>query len=285
MTDMGNFRTVIDNLPFAEGPRWHGGALYLSDMHGGRVLKVEEGVEPELVAQLDDATSGIGWLPDGRMLVVAMHGRKVMRREPDGTMVVHADLQDVATFDANDMIVAGDGTAYVGNFGFSLFPLGEPRPAALIRVAPDGTVSIAAEDLWFPNGIALTEDGRTLIVAESFAFRLTAFTVQADGTLGDRRVWAALQHGEAPDGLCLDAEGAAWVALPSQEKFVRVREGGEIVESIPVPDHALACVLGGPDRRTLYMAMSRDLEPEKCQAYRSGKVLAMEVGVAGSGRP
>lgn len=282
---MRSLRTVIDKLVFAEGPRWRDGALYFSDMHARRVLKVGDAGKVEVIAQIDDATSGLGWLPDGRLLVVAMHGRRVMRRERDGAMVVHADLGEVATFHANDMIVAADGTAYVGNFGFSIFPLGEPRAATLARVAPDGTVSAAAEELWFPNGIALTGDGRALVVAESGAFCLTAFTVSADGALSDRRVWAALGEGNAPDGICLDAEGAAWVALPHQKKFVRVREGGEIVETIEVSDHALACALGGPERRTLYMTVSLELEPEKCLSNPSAAVLAAEVDVPGEGRP
>lgn len=278
-------RPVIDKLTFAEGPRWHDGALYISEMHSRRALKIVDAGKAEVIAQLDDATSGLGWLPDGRLLVVAMHERKVMRRERDGAMVIHADLGKVATFHANDMIVAADGTAYVGNFGFPIFPLGEPRPATLARVAPDGVVSAAAEDLWFPNGIALTGDGRTLVVAESGAFCLTAFAVNADGTLSNRRVWAALGEGNAPDGVCLDAEGAAWVAIPHQKKFVRVREGGEIVETITVKDHAIACVLGGPGRRTLYMTMSLELEPEKCLSNPSAAVLAAEVDVPGDGRP
>jgi sugar lactone lactonase YvrE len=278
-------RTIVDGLAFAEAPRWHDGALYISDMHGKRVLRIGDAGEVETVARLDDATSGLGWLPDGRLLVVAMQSRKVMRREPDGTMAVHADLADIATFHANDMIVAADGTAYVGNFGFSIFPLIDPRPAVLARVSPDGTVTAAAGDLWFPNGIALTDDGRTLVVAESGAFCLTAFTVHADGSLSDRRIWAALGAGNAPDGLCLDAEGAAWVAIPHHKRFVRVREGGEVVETIMVEDHALACVLGGPDRRTLYMAVSRELEPDKCLANPSASVLAVEVDIPGAGRP
>ncbi len=279
-------RTVVDGLTFAEGIRWHDGAVYFSSMHDGRVRRIGPGGKAEVVATLDDdATSGLGWLPDGRMLVVAMHGRNVMRREPDGRMVVHAALDDVATFHANDMVVARDGTAYVGNFGFQLFPLLDPRPAALARVAPDGSVSVAAPDLWFPNGIALTPDERTLIVAESGGYCLTAFTRAADGTLTDRRPWAMLGDGNPPDGFCLDAEGAAWIAIPSTGKFIRVREGGEVVETISVDRHALACVLGGPERRTLYMAVSREIEPEKCLADPGGAVLLAEVDVPGAGRP
>jgi sugar lactone lactonase YvrE len=183
------------------------------------------------------------------------------------------------------MVVAPDGTAYVGTFGFSLFPFGDPCMASLARVAPDGRVSVAADNLFFPNGIALTDDGRTLIVAESMACRLTAFSVNPDGTLSDRRVWAVLGEGRAPDGICLDAEGAAWVAVPQQKAFVRVREGGDMLETIAVPDHALACVLGGEDRRTLYMTTSAEVEPDKCLANPSASLLMTRVDVAGAGRP
>ena len=253
---MRDIETIADGLIFAEAPRWHDGALHITDMHGGHVLRIGDDGAVTIEAKLDDMTSGLGWLPDGRLLVVSMADRKVMRREPDGQMVEHADLNGIATFHCNDMIVAADGTAYVGNSGFSLFPMGEPRTAAVARVDPAGDVNVAAADLWFPNGLAITADGGTLVVAESAGYCLTAFAIGSDGTLSDRRVWAPLAAGHAPDGLCLDAEGAAWVAVPHLRKFIRVREGGEVVETIAVDRHALACALGGPERRTLYMAVS-----------------------------
>ncbi len=282
---MRSLTTIASGLPFAEGPRWRGGALYVSDMHGRRVLRVGEGGVLETVAELDAATSGLGWLPDGRLLVVAMEPRKVMRVEADGRVVEHADLSAIATHNANDMITAADGTAYVGNFGFSLFPLGEPCATDLAKVSPDGRVSVAADYLFFPNGIALSADGRTLIVAESAAYYLTAFAVGAQGELTDRRVWAPLGANEAPDGVCLDAEGAAWVAVPHARKFVRLREGGEVLETIDVTDHALACCLGGADRRTLFMTTSLELEPQACLANPSASVLATQVEAPGAGAP
>ena len=282
---MRSLTTLVDGLAFAEGPRWHDGALFISDMHGHRVLRIDEGGDVAVVATCDGATSGLGWLPDGRLLVVEMERRRVMRLEPDGRLVQHADLSGIATWHANDMIVAADGTAYVGNFGFSLFPLGELRTAAVARVTPDGRASVGADGLLFPNGLAITPDGATLIVAESAAYSLTAFTIAADGTLADRRVWAAFPDDEAPDGLCLDEEGAAWVAIPHKKKFVRVREGGEILETIAVDDVALACVLGGPDRRTLFLLTSREIEPEKCLSALGARVLVTRVEVTGVGRP
>lgn len=282
---MRNLRTLKDGLIFAEAPRWHDGALHISDMHGRRVLRIDADGTTTIIAEIDDMTSGLGWLPDGRMLVVAMAGRKVMRQEHDGRMVEHADLSGIAKFHCNDMVVAENGTAYVGNFGFSLFPMGNPCPAAIACITPEGQASIGAADLWFPNGIAVTADGGTLIVAESAGFCLTAFARAADGTLSDRRVWAQLETDHAPDGICLDAEGAAWVAIPHYKKFVRVHEGGEVVETIDVERHALACALGGLNRRTLFMTMSTELEPEACLTNPTAAVLATEVDIAGVGRP
>lgn len=278
-------RTIMGGLAFAEGPRWHDGALYIADMHGHRVLRFEAEGAPKVVAQFEGPVSGLGWLPDGRMLVVSMNDRRLMRREADGSIGVHADLSDIATWHANDMAVAADGTAYVGNFGFSLHPLGTPCSAVLARVSPQGAASAAADELWFPNGIAISAGGRTLIVAESGAFRLTCFDIGPEGTLSGRRVWAQLRPGQSPDGLCLDAEGAAWVALPNDKAFIRVREGGEVVETIDVADAALACVLGGPNRRTLFMTMSRELEPDRCRADPSASVMAADVEIAGVGTP
>ena len=282
---MRDVRTIVDGLIFAEAPRWHEGSLHISDMHGRRVLRIGDDDAVTTVAEIDDMTSGLGWLPDGRLLVVSMAARKVMRRETDGRVVEHADLGSIATFHCNDMIVAADGTAYVGNFGFSLFPVGDPCPAAVARITPEGEASVGAADLWFPNGIAITADGGTLIVAESAGYCLTAFTIAADGSLSGRRVWAQLEAGHAPDGICLDEEGAAWVAIPHLKHFVRVREGGEVAETIAVERHALACALGGADRRTLFMTVSTELEPEKCLANPTAAVLATEVDVPGAGRP
>lgn len=200
-------------------------------------------------------------------------------------MVEHADLNEIATFHCNDMVVGEDGTAYVGNFGFSLFPIGTPCAAAVARITADGDATVGAPDLLFPNGLAITADGRTLIVAESMGLCLTAYKIGRNGALSDRRLWASLGEGNAPDGICLDAEDAAWVAIPHQRKFVRIREGGEVVETIPVEGYALACVLGGPERRTLYMAISQHIEPDDCLADPAAAVLATDVEVSGAGRP
>ena len=281
---MREVRTIVDGLVFAEGPRWHEDALHISDMHGQRVLRIGDDGSVTTEAEIDDMTSGLGWLPDGRLLVVSMAARKIMRRESDGRMVEHADLSEIATFHCNDMIVGTDGTAYVGNFGFSLFPMCDPCTAAVARVTPAGQASVGAANLWFPNGLAITGDGRTLIVAESAGFCLRAFAISADGTLSDRRVWAQLETGHAPDGICLDEEGAAWIAVPHLNKFIRVREGGELLETICVERHALACAMGGLNRRTLLMTVSHELEPERCLDVWSQRLMVQQPRASGRKR-
>src|SRR5262249_55560110 len=227
--------------------------------------------------------SGLGWLPDGRLLVVSMTDRRLLRLDPSGLSVV-ADLSDVATFHCNDMVVDRQGRAYIGNFGSDFEGGGAPRPAVLALVLPDGTVRVAAEELAFPNGTVLTADGRTLIVGESFGARLTAFDVAADGSLSRRRVWAALE-GAVPDGICLDAENAVWVASPLSKEVLRVREGGDVVERVSTAAQAIACMLGGPERRTLFVLTARALNREACRTQRSARIEMVEVDVPGAGLP
>ena len=286
-------RTVLDGLWFGEGPRWYESALWFSDMHGHRVVRTTlDGTHETVVEVTHDEPSGLGWLPDGRLLVVAMETQRLLRLEPNGALVEHADLSGLARGSINDMIVAADGTAYVGDMGARIHEGGERRPGQTIRVDPDGTVSTAADDLESPNGHILTEDGRTLIVAESAASRLTAFTVNPDGSLTDRRVFAELQPEKPgipvapPDGICLDAEGAVWVADPIGARVFRVREGGEVTDSIAfdgvIP---VACVLGGPNRRTLLMCVAKDWKREVVRQAPTGRIDAVEVDVPGAGRP
>ena len=287
-------RTVISGLAFGEGPRWHDGALWFSDMHGHVVIRSTVEGETTTIAEVThDEPSGLGWLPDGRLLVVAMETGKLLRRESDGTLVEHADLSGLARGSINDMIVAADGTAYVGDMGARLSVEGGERvPGQSIRVAPDGSVSCAADDLASPNGHILTDDGRTLIVAESGASRLTAFDVQLDGTLTNRRTYADLAPEKEgvnfapPDGICLDAEGAVWVADPIGARVFRVMEGGDVTDSIPfdgvIP---VACVLGGDDRRTLFMCVAAHWRRDIVTASRTGRIDAVAVDVPGAGRP
>ena len=276
-------KVLLDGLVFPEGPRWRDGVLWFSDMHAGRVMSVDVAGRSEVIVEVPNCPSGLGWLPDGRLLIVSMNDRKLLRLDPGGLSEV-ADLSDIATFHCNDMVVDAQGRAYVGNFGFD-FAAGEPLvPAALALVTPDGAVRVAASDLEFPNGTVITPDGKTLIVGESFGGRLTAFDILPDGMLANRRVWAQLE-GAVPDGICLDAEGAIWVASPLSSEVLRVREGGAVARRIAVETQAIACMLGGADRRTLFILTAGSVDPERAKKEKRGRIEAIEVDVAGAGYP
>jgi sugar lactone lactonase YvrE len=275
---------VASDLVFGEGPRWHDDALWWSDMHDARVLKLGPTGAVETVCRVEGRPSGLGWLPGGDLLVVSMTDRRVLRLGVDGALATHADLSKVAPRRANDMVVDRRGRAYVGNFGFD-FDRGEPvAPTVLALVMPDGAVSVVAEDLYFPNGSVITEDGRTLIVAETWGARLTAFDIADDGTLSNRRVWAQLPETAVPDGICLDAEGAVWVASPTANACLRVKDGGEIAERIEIGRGAFACMLGGEDRRTLYMCTADSTDGDALKK-RTGRIEAVKVAVPGAGLP
>lgn len=278
-------KTLISDLAFGEAPRWREGRLFFSDIHADRVMTYHPEHGLEVVATFDGPVSGLGWLPDGRMLVVSMHDRKVLRENPEGGFVEHADLSQVATWHANDMVVAANGDAYVGNFGFALTPPIEVKLAHLARVTPTGEVSIAASDLLFPNGTVITPDGRTLVIGESGMRSLTAFDLGADGALTNRRNWASLPDDAFPDGICLDAEGAIWVASPPTREVLRVREGGEILERITTEQEAIACMLGGADGKTLFICTAQTTDPESCRQNRTARLLSVQVDVPGAGRP
>jgi sugar lactone lactonase YvrE len=279
---------LVTGLVIPEGPRWHEGSLWLSDIGGDRVIRVDPATGAvDVVTDALTMPSGLGFLPDGDPIVVSMDERKVYRLTPGGPKE-HADLRPFCSGMLNDMIVDSQGRAYVDANGHSFFAdhTAEPRtPDVLVLVTPDGDARVVAEEMTGPNGVILTEDERTLISAESPAARLTAFDVEADGSLSNRRLFADV--GTAPDGICLDAEGAVWVAAPVAGEFLRVLDGGEIAERIPVPGRiALACVLGGPDRRTLFMmtAAPHDLSVLKVKKT-DGSVVTTEVAVPGAGRP
>ena len=276
--------TILGGLAFPEGPRWRDGRLWFSDMHAHEVIAMTPEGKRETVFAHTGPVSGLGWLPDGRMLVVSMIDQKLLRIEPDGRAAVHGDLSSVATGRCNDMVVDAAGRAYVGNFGYD-YPDGEIKPAKLARVDPDGTVSVAADELVFPNGAMITPDGKTLIVGETFAGRMTAFDVAADGSLSNRRVWAALPERAAPDGACLDADGAIWVASPTTNDVIRLKEGGEVLERIMADQGVFACMLGGEDRRTLYVLTASGSDPEDSAARRLGRIETMRVDVPGAGLP
>jgi sugar lactone lactonase YvrE len=271
---------LLDGLVFPEGPRWHDGKLWFSDMHAHWVMTVDLAGKAERVVEVPQRPSGLGWLPDGRLLVVSMQDRRLLVLE-GGSLRQHADLTGLTTGDINDMVVDAHGRAYIGNFGGEL---SSPQPTTLVMVAPDGKASIVAEDLVFPNGTVITPDDRTLIVAESFASRLTAFDISADGSLSGRRVWAEL--GDAvPDGICLDAEGAVWVACPFTSEFRRVREGGEVVDRVNPGRFAVACMLGGEDRRTLFCLTAETTAEQLARGESKGWIETVRVEVPGAGWP
>ena len=276
--------TLLDGLTFTEGPRWRDGRLWFSDFYTHRVLTVDPAGRCETILDVSSRPSGLGWMPDGSLLVVSMLDRRLLRVS-GGRATTHADLSSIATGPCNDMVVDARGRAYVGNFGFDRHRGEEPRAASLARVDPDGTVTRAADDLEFPNGSVITPDGRTLIVGETMGHRLTAFDVAADGALANRRVWAALD-GVFPDGICLDAEGAIWVSDARGPDLLRVREGGAIERRIPSGPgrHAFACMLGGADRRTLHVCTCTGSGPAMADK-RDGRIETVRVDVPGAGLP
>jgi sugar lactone lactonase YvrE len=278
--------TLLSGGAFFEGPRWHDGRWWVSDFYRRVVLALDEDGRAETVLSVEGQPSGLGWLPDGSLLVVSMRDRRVLRRAPGGEVSVHADLSRFCGGPANDMVVGADGRAYVGNFGFDLLGGDEPRPTVLVRVDPDGSAVVAAEDLWFPNGSLLAPDGRTLIVAETFGARLTAFTVEDDGALGDRRVWAELGRA-SPDGCTLDAEGHVWIADPRGARCCRVAPGGAVVEELAAPEglRFYACMLGGADGRTLLLCAAPDYEERKRTRRLEAVLLATRVRVPHAGWP
>ena len=288
---------VADGFSFIEAPRWHDGRLYFSDFHTHRVHVLERDGTVGTVCEVPGRPSGLGFDPDGRLLVVSMTDRRLLRLD-GGTLHELADLSDHAPFHLNDMVVDAAGRAYVGNFGSDHHREGI-RPTRLLRVDPDGRIAVAAEGLVFPNGTVIAPDGRTLVVAESFAFRLTAFDVAPDGTLSGRREWARFADATATemaevfaseatlaDGICLDAEGAIWVAHARGSGALRVREGGEVVDVVDTGDLSVfAVALGGDDRRTLYMCAGPPHGEVDPSATRLGRLLACRVDVPGAGIP
>lgn len=272
------WKQIISGIDFGEGPRWHDGRLWFSDFFQRSISSVgDDGVRRIEVADVD-RPSGLGWLPDGRLLFVSMTSRRVMRVENDGAVVVHADLNDIATGHCNDMVVDRAGNAYVGNFGFDMEAGEDFATATLALVRPDGSTEAAADGLWFPNGSVITDDGATLIVGESFGGKYKAYDIAADATLSNERVWAEMP-GTAPDGCAIDANGAIWYSDAIGQQVVRVTEGGEITDVLATPDNTYACMLGGADGRQLFMLTCEDSHPDKAAGSGTGKLLVTTVAV------
>lgn len=275
--------TLVTGLSFGEGPRWRDGYLFYSDFYRHVVERVDLAGAVSLVAEVPMQPSGLGWLPEGDLLIVSMRDRKLLRQGPTGALTEYADLSAVATSHCNDMVVDAKGRAYVGNFGFDRHAGEDPAPANLAVVDTDQTVSCAAEGLQFPNGSVVTDDGQTLIVGETMGRVLTAFDIEPDGTLTHRRLWADLKT-HYPDGICLDAEGAVWVADPRGNALVRVKEGGHILETIEHDRPVYACMLGGEDGRRLFACTGLASGPEAA-ATRNGRIEFVDVDVPHAGLP
>ena len=292
-------RTVVEGMSFTECPRWHEGRLWFADFYTRSVYSVfEDGSELRTEVEVAGQPSGLGWLPDGRLLVVSMRDQRLLRREDDGSLVTHADLAAYVEGHVNDMVVDDEGRAWLGSFGFDLMAGADIETSPLVRVDPDGTVTEVAQDLWFPNGSVITDDG-TLLVDETFGNRVTAFTIASDGSLVDRREWArfgdvpssrriaeALPEAVvAPDGCGLDADGCLWIADAIGGRVVRVAQGGEILTEIHPGTGVFACMLGGSEGRTLFMCCAPDFDEGARSAAREAEIRAVEVDVPHGGRP
>ena len=277
-------QTLLDGLTFPEGPRWHDGRLWFSDFYTHRVIALDEAGKAETIVHVPQQPSGLGWLPDGTLLVVSMLDRKLMRFA-GGVLSEYADLSGLATGPCNDMVVDGKGRAYVGNFGFDRFKDEPERTASLIRVDPDRSVSEATVELLFPNGTVITPDGKKLIIAETIGQALTIFDITEDGSLENRGVFAQMPE-MFPDGICLDAEGAVWFANPRKGYVARVFEGGQIERRIDLAEGrgAFACMLGGADGRTLFICSCIGSGPDTA-TKANGRIETIRVDVPRAGLP
>ena len=279
---------LLDGLVFPECPRWHQGKLWFSDMRGHKILTVDTRGRSEAIASVQEP-AGLGFLPDGRLLMVSAADPFLRRLDPDGLHTV-ADLSSLGNVVLNDMVVDKEGRAYIGDDAFDMAAGTPPRPGRIILAAPEGDARVVAQDLRYPNGMVITPDGRKLIVAETVGRCLTAFDIAPDGSLNGRRLFADLgvigTSGVLPDGICLDGEGAVWVASLAAGEFVRVREAGAIAQRVPVPGKwAVACTLGEEDRRTLFLCTARTTPAELAQGKSAGWIETIRVDVPGAGLP
>ena len=279
-------RVLTTGHAFGESPRWHNDRLWFSDWGEQEILAVELEGHVETVVRVDFPSFPmcIDFLRDGRLLIVSGRDGRLLRRESDGSLVTHADLSTLSRHPWNDLVVDGRGSTFINEAGFA-FPAGEFAPGTIAQVTPDGSVRLAADGLAFPNGMAIAPDNSTLIVAESYGNQLTALDITADGSLSDRRVWADLGDG-VPDGICLDAEGAVWYGDVPNKRCVRVRAGGDILETIALDRGCFACALGGRDGSTLFMVAQEWGSPGHMRsAARTGQLLITQAPAPHAGWP
>ena len=286
-----------DGLFFGEGPRWHEGRLWYSDFYDHAVHAIDLDGNDERIVEVESQPSGLGWLPNGDLLVTSMLDRKLMRWN-GSELTTHADLGDQFTWHANDLLVDQQGRAYIGNFGFDfevfldeqgiegLFADPDSLTTVMCRVDPDGTINVASDGLIFPNGMVITPDGKTMIVAETLALRLTAFDIAPDGSLSNRRVWADLSaHMAAPDGICLDAEGAVWIANALAPRLMRIGEGGVVLDEVETTMNTYACMLGGPEGKHLFAMTAPTSDSRHAPLEHNGAIEVVQVAVPHAGQP
>ena len=276
-------KELTRDLCFGEGPRWHDGALWISDMHAHLVYRIDQNGTKTVIAEVPNQPSGLGWLPDGRLLIVSMIDRRILVQDR-GALETWCDLSDLAKHHCNDMVVDAQGRCWVGNFGFDIHAGDAVTGTDLILVEGQGNARIVASDLMFPNGTVITPDGKTLIVGESYGACLTAFDITAAGNLENRRTWAQLSRA-VPDGICLDGAGGIWVASPISHECLRIIEGGDVTDRIKVEDQAFACMLGGKDGKRLFILTAPNSSPEDCKNARAGKVVYQDVAHGRAGTP
>jgi sugar lactone lactonase YvrE len=286
---MPDINTLLTGLAFGESPRWHDGRLWVADWGAKEILAVDPEGRCEVVVKVEFPTFPMcfDWLPSGELLVVSSREGRVLRLEPGGALTTHAELSGLGKnqFPWNEIVVDGRGNAYLNNQGFQ-FPGGEFAPGTIALLTPDGSTRQVAEGIAFPNGMAVTPDGRALIVAESYGNKLTAFDIDASGSLSNRRVWAETGS-DHPDGICLDAEGALWYADVANKHCVRVREGGEVLQAIEVDRGCFACMLGGVEGKTLFIVATewKGVESNMADDSRTGQILTVQAPAPHAGWP
>ena len=301
------FELIAENLHFSEGPRWYQNKLWFSDFYHHAVFCVDENKNLEKIVDVPNQPSGLGWMPDGSMLIVSMLDRKVLKYK-EGLLSVHADLSQITPYRCNDMVVDENGNAYVGNFG-SIYHAKNIRPTHLIFVSNNGDAKIIERNLDFPNGTVITPDGKKMVIGETYAGRLTSFDINSDGSLSNREIWAQMmpssyylltkivralkipvKEGRAtpypvPDGICLDDQSGIWVASPTTSEVIRYTQGGMVTQRIKTPDRAYACMLGGKTGRTLFISTAKTSDPEIASREKNGKIYSTEVEYSHAGRP
>ena len=289
---MYHAKVLVEGLGFPEDPRWHDGRLWFSDMEDKSVMSTDLKGNIIKIVDVQGTPSGIGWSPDGDMMIVSMADRRLLKLV-DKQLKEMANLWGLASFNCNDMVVTEQGRAYIGNFGFDFEAMAPYAPGEIITVSPDGNAEVAADNLAFPNGMTITKDSKTLIVSETLGECLTAFDIESDGLLSNRRIWAELKN-MTPDGITIDVEGAVWVSSPVSGGVFRVHEGGEISERVLVSEQAYSCTLGGEDKKTLLIAVSPPLhqlfkimgiplDSDVVSSESDGKIEFCQVSVPGLG--